>query len=208
VLQGIKGGGVRGPTVVAVTLGLVGQARLAERPERNQRFSADGGVAVTPTIALVAYSESPWAMFVLARVARVCASSTCSDSISREDRRSWHRNASNGGEDGLRRREEPRRAVERDRESPDQFGGRQIDVIAGQQHPSGSAGMNPGALGEIALIPRTVLDRRREPDALVDFLQLLFLGDFLARGNLRVFRLGRARKIVPIDPRRGELSVQ
>ena len=69
VLQGIKGGGVLGSTVVAITLGLVGQARLAERPERNQRFSADGGVAVTPTMALVAYSQSPWAMFVLAALA-------------------------------------------------------------------------------------------------------------------------------------------
>ena len=68
VLQGITGG-VLGPTVVAITLGLVGQARLAERPERNQRFSADGGVAVTPTMALVAYSQSPWAMFVLAALA-------------------------------------------------------------------------------------------------------------------------------------------
>jgi hypothetical protein len=69
VLQGIKGDGVLGPTVVAITLGLVGQARLAERPERNQRFLADGGVAVTPTMALVAYSQSPWAMFVLAALA-------------------------------------------------------------------------------------------------------------------------------------------
>jgi hypothetical protein len=43
VLQGITGG-VLGPTVVAITLGLVGQARLAERPERNQRFLADGGL--------------------------------------------------------------------------------------------------------------------------------------------------------------------
>jgi uncharacterized protein YjbI with pentapeptide repeats len=41
------------------------------------------------------------------------------------------------------------------------------------------------------LLPRAVLDRRREPDPLVNFLQLLFFGNFLARGNLRVFRLGR-----------------
>jgi hypothetical protein len=44
----------------------------------------------------------------------------------------------------------------------------------------------------INLIPGAVADRRREPHPLVDLLQLLFLCDFLARGNLRVFRLGRA----------------
>jgi len=60
---------VLGPTVVAITLGLVGRARLAERLGRNQRFSAAGGVAVTLTMALVAYSEAPWAMFVPAALA-------------------------------------------------------------------------------------------------------------------------------------------
>ena len=59
VLQGLTGG-VLGPTVVAITLGLVGRSRLAERLARNQRFSAAGGGAVTLTMALVAYSESPW----------------------------------------------------------------------------------------------------------------------------------------------------
>ena len=63
VLQGVTGG-VLGPGVVAITLGLVGHAALAERLGRNQRFAATGGVAVTLTMALVAYSESSWAMFV------------------------------------------------------------------------------------------------------------------------------------------------
>ena len=63
VLQGITGG-VLGPGVVAITLGLVGRAALAERLGQNQRFAAAGGVVVTLTMALVAYSESPWAMLV------------------------------------------------------------------------------------------------------------------------------------------------
>jgi MFS family permease len=63
VLQGITGG-VLGPGIVAITLGLVGHAALAERLGQNQRFAAAGGVVVTLTMALVAYSESPWAMFV------------------------------------------------------------------------------------------------------------------------------------------------
>jgi MFS family permease len=63
VLQGITGGTL-GPAVVAITLGLVGHAKLAERLGQNQRFAAAGGVAVTQTMALIAYSELPWAMFV------------------------------------------------------------------------------------------------------------------------------------------------
>jgi MFS family permease len=63
VLQGITGG-VLGPAVVAISLGLVGHAALSERLGQNQRFAAAGGVAVTLTMALVAYSESPWAMIV------------------------------------------------------------------------------------------------------------------------------------------------
>ena len=63
MLQGITGG-VIGPAVVAITLGLVGHAKLAERLGQNQRFAAAGGVAVTLSMALVAYSGAPWAMFV------------------------------------------------------------------------------------------------------------------------------------------------
>ena len=68
VLQGITGG-VLGPGVVAITLGLVGRAALAERLGQNQRFAAAGGIVVTLTMALVAYSESPWAMIVPAVLA-------------------------------------------------------------------------------------------------------------------------------------------
>ena len=63
VLQGITGG-VLGPAVVAITLGLVGHAALAERLGQNQRLAATGGVAVTLTMALIAFSGSPWAMLV------------------------------------------------------------------------------------------------------------------------------------------------
>jgi MFS family permease len=80
VLQGITGG-VLGPAVVAISLGLVGHAGLAERLGQNQRFAAAGGVVVTLTMALIAYSESPWAMFVpvvlaipvLVALNRICA---------------------------------------------------------------------------------------------------------------------------------------
>jgi MFS family permease len=63
VLQGITAG-VLGPGVVAITLGLVGHAALAERLGQNQRFAAAGGVVVTLTMALVAYANTSWAMFV------------------------------------------------------------------------------------------------------------------------------------------------
>jgi MFS family permease len=62
-LQGVTGG-VLGPTVVAITLGLVGHARLSERLGQNQRFSAAGGVVVTLTMALIAYADWSWAMLV------------------------------------------------------------------------------------------------------------------------------------------------
>ena len=52
VLQGITGG-VLGPAVVAITLGLVGHARLSERLGLNQRFAAAGGVAVTLSMAII-----------------------------------------------------------------------------------------------------------------------------------------------------------
>ena len=68
MLQGITGG-VLGPAVVAITLGLVGHARLSERLGENQRFAAAGGVAVTLTMAVIAYSDSPWAMLVPAALA-------------------------------------------------------------------------------------------------------------------------------------------
>jgi MFS family permease len=63
MLQGLTGG-VLGPGVVAITLGLVGHAKLAERLGQNQRFAAAGGIVVTVTMAVIAYADSPWAMFV------------------------------------------------------------------------------------------------------------------------------------------------
>lgn len=62
-LQGITGG-VLGSGIVAITLGLVGHAELSGQLGQNQRFAAAGGVAVTLTMAVVAYSEAPWAMLV------------------------------------------------------------------------------------------------------------------------------------------------
>ena len=62
-LQGITGG-VLGPAVVAITLGLVGHARLPERLGQNQRFAAVGAVVVTLTMTLIAYSGSSWAALV------------------------------------------------------------------------------------------------------------------------------------------------
>ena len=53
-----------GPGVVAITLGLVGHTRLSERLGLNQRFAAAGGVALTLSMAVIAYSDSPWVMFV------------------------------------------------------------------------------------------------------------------------------------------------
>jgi hypothetical protein len=70
--QGMTGG-VVGPGVVAITLGLVGHGALAERLGRNQRFAAAGGVAVTLTMALVAYSESPQCSF-LSYLRSLCSS--------------------------------------------------------------------------------------------------------------------------------------
>ena len=52
VLQGITGA-VLGPGVVAITLGLVGHARLSERLGLNQRFAAAGGVAATLSMAII-----------------------------------------------------------------------------------------------------------------------------------------------------------
>jgi predicted MFS family arabinose efflux permease len=53
----LQGGGVLGPAVVAITLGLVGHARLSERLGQNQRFAAAGNVAVRMTMSLIAFSR-------------------------------------------------------------------------------------------------------------------------------------------------------
>ena len=63
VLRGITAG-ILGSGIVAITLGLVGHAGLADQIGQNQRFAATGGVAVTLTMAVVAYSDAPWGMLV------------------------------------------------------------------------------------------------------------------------------------------------
>src|SRR5262249_9515924 len=59
------------------------------------------------------------------------------------------------------------------------------------------------AIRAVRLIPGLVLDRRRQPDPLVDPLEILFLGDFLLSRNLCVLRLSGTGEIVPIQPRCG-----
>ena len=69
VLQGITGG-VLGPGVVAITLGLVGHAALAERLGQNQRFAAAGpllllGFAALPIRAMLfAMIRDPYVLIV------------------------------------------------------------------------------------------------------------------------------------------------
>jgi predicted MFS family arabinose efflux permease len=57
-LQGITGG-ILGAGIVAITLGLVGHGGFSDQLGQNQRFAAAGGVAVTLTMSVVAYSEAP-----------------------------------------------------------------------------------------------------------------------------------------------------
>jgi MFS family permease len=62
-LQGLTGG-LLGPAVVAITLGLVGHAALSERLGRNMRSAAAGGLAATAATGLIPYSLSNRAIFV------------------------------------------------------------------------------------------------------------------------------------------------
>jgi MFS family permease len=79
VLQGLTGG-VLGPAVAAISLGLVGHTALAERLGRNQRFASAGALIVTGLMGAVGYFFSYRAIFfvstalllpLLAAVARV-----------------------------------------------------------------------------------------------------------------------------------------
>ena len=65
VLQGITGGFL-GLAVAAISLGLVGNAGLAERLGRNQRFASVGGVFAAGLMGLIAYFLSYRAIFVVA----------------------------------------------------------------------------------------------------------------------------------------------
>jgi MFS family permease len=65
VLQGITGGFL-GLAITAISLGLVGNAALAERLGRNQRFASVGGVLAAGLMGFIAYFLSYRAIFVVA----------------------------------------------------------------------------------------------------------------------------------------------
>jgi MFS family permease len=65
VLQGITGGFL-GLGIAAISLGLVGNAALAERLGRNQRLASTGGVVAAGLMGLVAYYLSYRAIFFVA----------------------------------------------------------------------------------------------------------------------------------------------
>lgn len=65
VLQGITGGFL-GLAIAAISLGLVGNAALAERLGRNQRFASTGGVVAAGLMGLIAYFLSFRAIFFVA----------------------------------------------------------------------------------------------------------------------------------------------
>lgn len=62
VLQGLTGG-VLGPAVAAISLGLVGHMALAERLGRNQRFASAGALIVTGLMGAIGYFLSYRAIF-------------------------------------------------------------------------------------------------------------------------------------------------
>jgi MFS family permease len=62
VLQGLTGG-VLGPAVAAISLGLVGHTALAERLGRNQRFASAGALTVTGLMGVIGYFLSYRAIF-------------------------------------------------------------------------------------------------------------------------------------------------
>jgi hypothetical protein len=62
VLQGLTGG-VLGPAVAAISLGLVGHAALAETLGRNQRFASAGALIVTGLMGAIGYFLSYRAIF-------------------------------------------------------------------------------------------------------------------------------------------------
>jgi MFS family permease len=65
VLQGITGGFL-GLAIATISLGLVGNAALAERLGRNQRFASAGGVLATGFMGFIAYFLSYRAIFIAA----------------------------------------------------------------------------------------------------------------------------------------------
>jgi MFS family permease len=63
-LQGITGG-ILGPAIAAISLGVVGHSALPERLGRNQRFAATGSLAAAALMGLVGYAFSYRAIFLL-----------------------------------------------------------------------------------------------------------------------------------------------
>jgi MFS family permease len=64
VLEGVTGGLI-GPAIAAITLGLVGHAGMAERLGRNQRFASIGALVGAGLMGLVGYSLSYQAIFLI-----------------------------------------------------------------------------------------------------------------------------------------------
>ena len=63
LLQGASGG-LLGPGIAAISLGLVGHAALAERLGRNQRLASVGGLAGAGLMGLIGYSLSSRGIFL------------------------------------------------------------------------------------------------------------------------------------------------
>src|SRR5215468_2141485 len=64
MLQGVTGG-ILGPAIAAISLGLVGHSALPERLGRNQRFSSVGSLAAAGLMGLIGYAFSFRAIFLL-----------------------------------------------------------------------------------------------------------------------------------------------
>src|SRR6516225_2926421 len=64
MLQGITGG-VLGPAIAAISLGLVGHSALPERLGRNQRFASTGSLTAAGLMGLIGYVFSYRAIFLL-----------------------------------------------------------------------------------------------------------------------------------------------
>jgi MFS family permease len=64
VLQGMTGG-LLGPAVAAISLGLVGHAALPERLGRNQRFASTGSLVAAGLMGLIGYVLSYQAIFLV-----------------------------------------------------------------------------------------------------------------------------------------------
>jgi MFS family permease len=63
-LQGITGG-ILGPAIAAISLGVVGHSALPERLGRNQRFAASGGLVAAALMGLIGYAFSYRSIFLL-----------------------------------------------------------------------------------------------------------------------------------------------